>query len=62
MYERVFKRWIDIVLSAMGLLVLSLVYLVIAIAVYVDDPGPIFFKQKRVGKGKRFSRCISFAL
>ena len=54
MYESIFKRWIDIVLSAMGLLVLSLVYLVIAIAVYVDDPGPIFFKQKRVGKGKTF--------
>lgn len=54
MYERIFKRWIDILLSAMGLLVLSLVYLVIAIAVYVDDPGPIFFKQKRVGKGKTF--------
>lgn len=54
MYESIFKRWIDIVLSAVGLLVLSLVYLVIAIAVYVDDPGPIFFKQKRVGKGKIF--------
>lgn len=54
MYECIFKRWIDIVLSAVGLLVLSLVYLVIAIAVYVDDPGPIFFKQKRVGKGKTF--------
>ena len=54
MYERIFKRWIDIALSAVGLLVLSLVYLVIAIAVYVDDPGPIFFKQKRVGKGKTF--------
>lgn len=54
MYERIFKRWIDILLSAIGLLVLSLVYLAIAIAVYVDDPGPIFFKQKRVGKGKTF--------
>lgn len=54
MYESIFKRWIDIVLSAVGLLVLSFVYLVIAIAVYVDDPGPIFFKQKRVGKGKTF--------
>lgn len=54
MYERIFKRWIDILLSAIGLLVLSGVYLVIAIAVYVDDPGPIFFKQKRVGKGKTF--------
>lgn len=54
MYERIFKRWIDILLSAIGLLVLSGVYFVIAIAVYVDDPGPIFFKQKRVGKGKTF--------
>lgn len=38
----------------MGLFVLSGVYLVIAIAVYVDDPGPILFKQKRLGKGKTF--------
>ena len=60
MYERIFKRWIDIVLSAMGLLVLSVVYLVIAIAVYVDDPGPIFFKQKRVGKGKTFCPLHKF--
>jgi len=54
MYEHYLKRWIDILLSAMGLFVLSGVYLVIAIAVYVDDPGPILFKQKRLGKGKTF--------
>ncbi len=54
MYEKFFKRVIDIVLSAIGLLVLSWLYLVIAIAVVLDDPGPIFFKQKRVGKGKIF--------
>ncbi len=54
MYEKFFKRVIDIVLSAIGLLVLSWLYLVIAIAVVLDDPGPIFFQQKRVGKGKTF--------
>lgn len=54
MYEKFFKRIIDIVLSVAGLVVLSWLYLVLAIAVVVDDPGPIFFKQKRVGKGKTF--------
>ena len=54
MYEKFFKRVIDIVLSAAGLVVLSWLYLLLAIAVVVDDPGPIFFKQKRVGKGKTF--------
>ena len=54
MYEKFFKRLIDIVLSAIGLLVLSSVYLVIAVAVVIDDPGPVFFKQKRVGKGKTY--------
>lgn len=54
MYERIFKRLIDIVLSAIGLLVLSWLYIVLAIAVVIDDPGPVFFKQKRVGKGKTF--------
>lgn len=54
MYKKFFKRLIDVVLSAIGLLVLSGVYLVIAVAVMIDDPGPVFFKQKRVGKGKTY--------
>ena len=52
MYERVVKRILDIVLSALGLLMLSWVYLLIPIAIYIDDPGPIFFTQKRIGRGK----------
>lgn len=52
MYEKFFKRVIDIVLSAIGLVVLSWLYFILAIAVVLDDPGPVFFKQKRVGKGK----------
>jgi len=54
MYEKFFKRVIDIVLSAIGLVVLSWLYFILAIAVVIDDPGPVFFKQKRVGKGKTF--------
>lgn len=49
MYEKYIKRAIDIFLSALGLLLLSWLYGIIALAVYIDDPGPVFFTQKRVG-------------
>ena len=52
MYERVVKRIIDIVLSALGLILLSWLYLIISIAILIDDPGPIFFTQKRIGRNK----------
>ena len=54
MYEKFFKRAADLVLSAAGLLMLAWLFLLIAIAIVVDDPGTVFFTQKRVGKGKRF--------
>ncbi len=50
MYKRYIKRLIDIVLSAMGLIVLAPIYIMVGLVIYVDDPGPIFFKQERVGK------------
>ena len=53
MYKHFFKRFIDIVLSFIGTIVLIPVFLIIAIAIYADDPGPVFFKQKRVGKNKK---------
>lgn len=52
MYNRFFKRVIDFTLSLVGMLVLWPVFLVIIIAIKIDDPGPAFFKQKRIGKGK----------
>lgn len=52
MYKAFGKRMMDIVLSACGLIVLSPVFLILAIAIMVNDPGPIFFTQKRVGKKK----------
>lgn len=52
MYETFVKRVIDILLSFIGMIVLLPVFVIIGIVIYVDDPGPIFFKQKRVGKDK----------
>ena len=54
MYKYFLKRVIDIVLSFMGLVMLSPVFIVLIIAIKVTDPGPAFFTQKRVGKGKSF--------
>lgn len=53
MYKYLFKRLIDVILSFIGAVILIPVFLVIAVAIYIDDPGPVFFKQKRVGVGKK---------
>ncbi|GAA3574330.1 sugar transferase [Microlunatus spumicola] len=49
--RRVVKRTSDIVLTALGLLVISPVLLVIALAVKLQDGGPVIFAQKRIGRG-----------
>ena len=49
MYKGLIKRLIDAVLAACGLIVLSPVFLLLAVTIYIDDPGPIFFAQKRIG-------------
>lgn len=54
MYEKGIKKIIDIVLSFIGAVVLLPVFLIISAAVYIDDPGPIFFRQKRICKGKKY--------
>lgn len=60
MYKTVFKRLIDIVLSVCGLIVLSPIYLTLAIAIKIDDPGPVIFKQKRIGIHKSFFNIAKF--
>lgn len=60
MYEKFFKRLIDIVLSFSALIVLSWLYLVIIIAIKIDDPGPAFFTQKRVGIHKTYFKLHKF--
>ena len=49
MYQRTIKRFIDIVLSLVGLIVLAIPMLVFALIVKLDSPGPVLFWQKRVG-------------
>lgn len=60
LYVNVFKRIIDIVVSFFGLLILSPIFLVITIAILIDDPGPVIFTQKRVGKDKQFFKLHKF--
>ena len=60
MYNKYLKRLIDIVLSAIGLLVLSPILLIIAIAIKLDSKGPVLFKQKRVAKGKEDFQILKF--
>lgn len=60
MYKRFLKRKIDFLLSLMGLIVLSPVFLVIAVLIKIDDPGPVFFKQKRVGIHKSHFNLYKF--
>ena len=60
MYQRFFKRLLDIVLSFLGILLLSWLFLIIVIAMKLDSPGPILFKQKRVGKGKSYFHILKF--
>lgn len=60
MYNKFIKRLIDIVLSGIGIVVLSPVYLIVALAIKIDDPGPVFFRQKRVGIHKTHFNILKF--
>lgn len=59
-YDKIFKRVIDWVVSFLGLIVLSPLFLILSIAIYIDDPGPVFFTQKRIGMDKRFFKLHKF--
>ena len=60
MYEKFTKRLIDILLSGCGLVLLAPVYLVIAAAIKIDDPGPVMFRQKRIGIHKTHFEILKF--
>lgn len=59
-YERIIKGVIDRLLAFFGLVILSPVYIAISLAVYVDDPGPVLFTQKRAGKNKEYFKLHKF--
>ena len=60
MYEKYIKRGLDVILSFGGLVVLSPVFLILAVAIYIDDPGPILFTQKRTGENKQYFKLHKF--
>ena len=60
MYNRYIKRLLDLIISLCGLIVLSPLLLLIALLIRIDSPGPVFFRQKRVGKGKKLFQILKF--
>lgn len=59
-YDGIVKRLLDIVLSFLGLVILFPVFLSFAIAIKIDDPGPVFFTQKRIGRNKQYFKLHKF--
>ena len=54
------KRLFDITASGLGLLVLSPLFLIIAVWIKLDSPGPVFYRQVRVGRGNKDFRLFKF--
>ena len=60
LYEKLGKRCLDIILSFGGLIILSPVFLLLSLWIAIDDPGPVLFTQKRIGKGKQYFKLHKF--
>ena len=60
MYKYVLKRLFDLVSSLLAIILLALPMLIIAIIIKIDSPGPVFFKQKRVGIHKKLFTILKF--
>lgn len=52
MYKDFIKRLLDIVISGMAIVVLAIPMMIVALAIKIDDPGPVLFKQRRIGRNK----------
>ena len=60
MYRNGIKRLLAVVLSLCGMICLSWLFLILAVAIKIDSPGPIFFRQKRVGIHKQHFNILKF--
>jgi O-antigen biosynthesis protein WbqP len=56
----VFKRLVDIVISSIGLIILSPIFLILIILLKLDSKGPVLFKQKRIGINKKHFFILKF--
>ncbi|CUN52202.1 sugar transferase [Roseburia inulinivorans] len=60
MYKKIVKRAIDAMLSFVGMVVLSPLFLILVIAIKVESKGPVLFKQKRIGIHKSYFNILKF--
>lgn len=60
MYKHFFKRLIDVVLSCIAIFILGIPMVLIAIIIKIDSPGPVLFKQKRIGLHKKTFMILKF--
>ena len=60
MYKSVIKRLLDLVLSFLGIVVLGIPMLILVLVIKLDSPGPVLFKQKRVGIHKTHFHILKF--
>ena len=56
----VIKRIIDVIFSILGLIILIPAFLIVSIAIKIESKGPVIFKQKRIGKGKKYFTIYKF--
>ena len=59
-YDGKIKRAFDLIISFFGLVLLSPLFLIISLLIKIEDPGPVFFTQKRVGKNKQYFKLHKF--
>ena len=60
MYKYFFKRFFDILIAFLGLIICAIPMLIIALAIKCDSKGPVFFKQERVGKKGKVFKIYKF--
>ena len=60
MYRNTIKRILAVVLSLAGILLLGWLFVLLSIAIKLDSPGPVLFRQKRVGRGKSHFHILKF--
>lgn len=60
MYQNYIKRGIDCILSLIGLIILSPILLIIAVIIKMTSPGPVLFRQERMGKDNKHFRIMKF--
>ena len=60
MYQNCLKRLLAIVLSLLGIVALGWLLVLLSIAIKLDSPGPVLFKQKRLGRGKSHFYILKF--